>query len=62
MNWVHALVITNAMYPIGMRYCDEDANTITCFNVTPLALTQGRHQMKSLRGQDYQDQTLKKKS
>ena len=36
MNWVHALATTDAMYPIGTKCCDEDGDTISCFNVTTL--------------------------
>ena len=36
MTWVHALATIDAMYPIGTKYCDEDGDTISCFNVTTL--------------------------
>ena len=36
MNWVHALAITDAMYPIGTKCCNEDGGMISCFNVTTL--------------------------
>ena len=37
MNWVHDLVTTDAMYLIGTKCCDEDGDTISCFNVTTRA-------------------------
>ena len=36
MNWVHALATIDAMYPIGTKCCDDDGETISCFNVIPL--------------------------
>ena len=38
MNWMHALPTADAMYPIRIQCCDEDAQTLSCFNLTPIPI------------------------